>query len=155
MKTGQSLEQKLKDAESKMPGISGLVQPYKGGFFDMYYSGRLDDAEYLETDKYQVLASKWEVHSWSDMGGGIAWDERLKIFYREKGKNEIKSLETPEVRTRDHHDEYRDRKDLMPYDYVFIKPVDASRFEVAWANKEGNKTERYWVNLDTNQVSTY
>jgi hypothetical protein len=149
MKTDKTLEEKLNDAESNLPGVRDQLKPHNFGSWGTYWKGAPEDVEYIETDRYQIVAAKWERHSWSEYGGGVEWTEWVSVHYREKGsEGKIPKLETEQIVTRDGENSRKDRNDLWPYNFVSVESTGPTQIEVAWADQEGNKGPTYKLDLE-------
>jgi len=147
------LEQRLREAEAKLPNLREHLKPYSGGFFDEYYNVRIDDATYLETNNYNVVVANMNEHSWSDCGGGISWSVWLSVHYRgKKDEKEIILLETEKIRIRSREGSAGDKRHLWGYSFVFAQHTSEDQIEVAWANEEGDKALTYRINLGENIV---
>lgn len=149
MKTNKSLEKKLKDVEKNLVGVGDQLKPYSVATWGMHWNGAPEDVEYLETDRYQIVAAKWEEHHWSEDGGGVQWTEWLSLHYKKRGsKEEIRKIETDKIVTRDQQSASKDRRDLWPYDFVGVRLLSPTRIEVSWVDEEGNKGPTYKLKLE-------
>jgi len=138
MKREASLEEKLKNAETQMPGVWDQLKPYDFGSrsYSSFHAGAIQDLEYVETEKYQVVAAKWDEHYYGGRGG-IEWSEWVSIHYREKGSREIKQTKTERIETRNRYDAREDKKHLWPYNFVKIEVLESDQVKVSWADENG------------------
>jgi hypothetical protein len=136
--TAQNLTQIVNELEIKMPGVKQRLEPYREATWGIYWNGSIEDVKYLETDKYQVAAAKWEQHLWTEGGGGIEWKEWISLYFQVKGTSEIKSIKGKEIVTRHQYDPQEDLKGLWSYNFASLKHVDENKFEIAWQDREGN-----------------
>ncbi|MCX6748236.1 MAG: hypothetical protein NT076_01385 [Candidatus Pacearchaeota archaeon] len=141
------LKQKIRDIEAKFPGIRNRVRSYRDCGWGLNTTGMLEDIAYAETNRFQVVASKWEEHEWCDDGGGIEWKEWLRVYYKEKAGEVIRRIETKKVTTRDQHEPSKDLRYLWPYDFVSIRKLGGDRIKVAWANEAGEEGPSYKIKL--------
>lgn len=152
--TAMTLETKIQEMEAKMPGVGTMLEAQKGGYFDMHFSRRPQDVTYTETEKYRVVATKWEDHTWCDVpgSGGIEWQGYLTVCYQSKEGGKIENYSTEKIVTRDMHDAYKDLPSLWPRRFVHIQPLAGNRIHVAWADKDGKEGPRYELDLETQQM---
>jgi len=150
----KSLEQKMKEANEKLPGVDKMLQPSSYATWGMHWNGHPEDIKSLETKNYQIVAAKWDEHEWSEDGGGIQWNEWLSVHYKPKGSEEnIRSLTTERIITRDMHSASNDRESLWPYNYVGIKALEGSEIEVSWQNEKGDSARSYIINLEERTIN--
>ena len=143
------LEEKLKEIEKIFPEIKSRLKPYSYATWGIHWSGKPEDVDYKETEKYQIAASKWEEHLWEEGTGGIKWTEWLKVNYRGKEANEeLKEIETEKIVTRDQFDQNKDLNYLWPYNFAKIRVLSDDEIEVWWADKEGNKEQIHKLKLE-------
>lgn len=148
MKTDNLLEEKLKNAEANLPGVRDKLKPFGGASWGMHWKSAPEDIKYLETDKYQIVAAKWEQHEWSEYGGRVGWIDWVSLYYQEKGcKEEIREIGTKGFVTRDRESPDKDRRDLWPYHFVEVQPLGQTQVEVAWVDESGNKGPKYKLDL--------
>jgi len=153
MENEQTLAEKIEEAEKFLPGIKKLLEPDEGGYGGMNWNYAPRDVAYLETDRYKMVAAKWEEHSWSEDGGGVQWEEWFSLFYLLKGsKGEIKQLKTEKIVTRDIQDECKDRRDLWPYIFVGVQLLGQNRVEIFGLNNSGKKGLAYKFDLESGEL---
>lgn len=143
MKGKKSLEEKIDEVDSNMPGMKEKLKTREQGCWGDYSVNETQDVEYIVTDNYKVVAAKKEYRSWSEGGGGVGWSNYAEIYYQKKDKDSIKVIELPVIKTRDRYKQHLDRKDLWPYDYISVKEIDTDRIEVSWVDHEGKKGPTY------------
>lgn len=152
----KDLEKKIIEAEIKMPGVSKHLEDYRGGAFDLYWTGSTEDVKCLETERYQIVAAKREEHIWlSGYNGssGVGWESWLSLYYKEKSsEGEIKELETERIVTRDKYDGKKDKRYLWSFSFVGAEKLGESQIELAWTNAEGKKGPTYMVDLETQKL---
>ena len=49
---------KLKDADENLEGVRDQLRPYNLASWGMHWNGAPKDIEYLETDRYKIVAAK-------------------------------------------------------------------------------------------------
>lgn len=149
MKTNETLNDKLKTAENKMPGIKDLLKGSNGNCWGTNWSNHPEDIEYQKIGEYDVLAAKWFGKEYSDDGGGVAWNEWTSVHYRKQEDNaEIKTITSDKIVTRDQFDPRKDRTYLWQFDYIGIETKENGGVEAYWANAEGKKGPAYNIKLD-------
>lgn len=142
------LEQKIQEIEEKFPGIAKKVKSYSGATWGMHWNAGITDIEYIETNNYQIAATRWNEHHWDEGGGGIKWTDWISVYYKPKQTDaEIKKIDTEKVVTRDQHHSYKDRTDLWGYNCVNVKDIKDDEIGVAWANKDGDAKLTYKIKL--------
>lgn len=148
--TNEKLEQKIQEIEEKLSGIAKMVEPYKGATWGLHWSAEIEDINYIETLDYQVAATRWNEHHWNEGGGGVKWTDWISVYYKRRGTEEVKTLKTDKVVTRDQYDPKKDLTDLWGYNEVGLKHIQANIIKVVWTNKEGHESSlaRY-IDLDT------
>lgn len=148
MKSRRSLDETVRMIEGKMPGIKKLMERYSGATWGMHWNGAIENAAYLETDKYKVAAAKWEEHDWCEDGGEIQWTECVTVYYMPKNGTEIKKITPEQIITRDRNNFYQDKRNLWKYNYVSLEAITSNEVEVAWADEKGKKGPTYRVKLE-------
>lgn len=148
------LEEKIQEIEGKVPGMAKKVESYKGATWGMHWNAGIQDINYIETSDYQVVAARWNDHSWDEGGGGIKWTDWITIYYKRKeGEDEIKSIKTEEVVTRDQYDPKKDRTDLWGYNNVSLEKIENNKVRTSWTNNDGKEALAYIVNPDDNSIN--
>ena len=149
----KSLEQKLKEANEKLPGLAETLKPYSGATWGMHWNGHPEDVKYLETKNYQIAAARWDEHEWDEGGGGIQWNGWLSVHYKQKNsQGKIQGLSTQKVVTRDRYDAHKDKTHLWGHSCVGIEALDDNQIKVSWENGKGEKVLSYTVNLKTKEI---
>lgn len=172
MKNEKSFDEKLKEAETFLPGIrehlnfTGAHTP--AGSFTAYPK----DVETVETDTYRVVAAKWEGERWKDLldfmpginiGYGLesvdcsGW---LSVHYQHKnGDGDITSLTTDPLQTRKYLVETENgmplkgrfrndtKTDHYPFEYVSLRHLGGDRIVAAWVDAEGDTGPKYKMDL--------
>ncbi len=154
--TATTLEAKIQEMEVKMPGVSKMLQPKQGSEdirgLDRHYTVDPTDVAYTETEKYKVVATKWEEHNWYNEVGGIEWIGWLRVYHQPKEGGGIKVALTPSIKTRDANNTAYDKPTLWGYDSVSLQPLEDDTVRIAWANKNGHEGPAYELHLETRQI---
>ena len=142
------LEQKIQEIEGKFPGIAKKVELYKGATWGMHWNAGITDINYIETDNYQIVATRWNEHSWGEGGGGVKWTDFISVYYKLKQTEaEIKKIDTEKVVTRHQYNPKYDRTDLWGYNNVCVKEIKNDEIQVSWANKDGDTKLTYKIKI--------
>ncbi|MGY4884582.1 MAG: hypothetical protein ACP5NZ_03315 [Nanobdellota archaeon] len=147
MKSDKSLVEKLKDAEKFLPCIQEKLKREIFGQFDMHWITFPTDVEFLETDKYKIVASKFKEESFSDMGGGASISGWITIYYVED-TGKIKEKKTEILKTA--HSGWfggEERSPLSQFDYVKLRMLGEKQVEVAWVDERGKYGPVYKLDL--------
>src|SRR3989338_3262560 len=141
----KSLDEQIKDIETKMPGVKKLLEKFGDTFELLCWTKEPENVTYLETDKYKITAAKWKGKNWYVDGGRTEEVGWVSIYYLPKNTNEIKEIKSRKIVILHGCNLGLDRKELLLYNKVSLETINPNEVEVAWADKEGNKGPMYKV----------
>lgn len=138
MKNEKTLEQKLDEAEEKMPGMKKLLQNSQSNYGWSASNNYVTDVEYLRAFRHQVVAVKRMIHTWrgiqSGNDGGIEWVSYSKLYYIKDGETEIKAVAGPMVKTRDAFNPEEDRPEFFGFNYIQLRWPGYDEIRFSWTN---------------------
>jgi hypothetical protein len=142
----KKLEEKLEDAEERMPGIAKYLEYLCAVNTD---GDRVSDIDFIQTEKYDILATKWDATKLDD------WKDEIRaqwasVYFRERGrKTEMETVETAREYTRNPLFGNFVRNDLENYHCVQVCETGQDIVNLAWIDSKGYMGPNFDINLQT------
>ncbi|MBT4446983.1 hypothetical protein HON71_03960 [Candidatus Woesearchaeota archaeon] len=147
MKTEKTMDEKIAEAETFLPGINKTIKPGGWVSWGRYCKSHPEDLEFLETEQYKVVAVKWKSREWNDYHDGVGINEWVTLHYFGED-NELKEIVPEKIVVGDQYDSQKYRADLLfKYHYVGLEALADDKVEVAWVKHDGTKGPTYVVEL--------